>query len=111
VIDNVGGSSLGNILASIGYRGSCAAVGNAGGIGFQATVIPFLLRGINLLGIDSATCPFERRVTAWSRLVRDLPMAKLEAMTNVIALGSVTDVATEILKGHVRGRTVIDVNQ
>jgi len=109
VIDNVGGKSLGAVLASICYWGSCASVGNAGGIAFEATVIPFLLRGINLLGIDSATCPTERRLVAWPRLARELPMDKLDAMTHVVPLADAPAEATKILKGQIRGRTVIDL--
>lgn len=109
-IDNVGGKALGNVLASLCYWGSCASVGNAAGVKFEATVIPFLLRGINLLGIDSATCPLERRMIAWARLARELPMDKLEAMTHVVRLDAVPGEAERILKGQVRGRTVVDVN-
>jgi len=109
VIDNVGGKSLGAVLASICYWGSCASVGNAGGIAFETTVIPFLLRGINLLGIDSATCPTERRLIAWPRLARELPMDKLETMTRVVPLADAPAEAGKILKGQVQGRTVIDV--
>ena len=108
-IDNVGGAILGNLLASLCYWGSCASVGNAAGIKFEATVIPFLLRGINLLGIDSATCPHERRMIAWPRLARELPMDKLEEMTHVVPLAAVPGEADRILKGQIRGRTVIDV--
>ncbi len=108
-IDNVGGAFLGNLLASLCYWGSCASVGNAAGIKFESTVIPFLLRGINLLGIDSATCPYERRMIAWPRLARELPMDKLDATTRVIPLAAVPEEAGRILKGQVRGRTVIDV--
>ena len=108
-IDNVGGAILGNLLASLCYWGSCASVGNAAGIKFESTVIPFLLRGINLLGIDSATCPYERRMIAWPRLARDLPMDKLDEVTRVVPLTAVPAEADQILKGQVRGRTVIDV--
>lgn len=108
-IDNVGGVALGNLLTSLCYWGSCASVGNAAGIKFEATVLPFLLRGINLLGIDSATCPYERRATAWGRLARELPADKLEATTRVVPLAAVPEEADRILKGQVRGRTVIDV--
>ena len=110
IIDNVGGEQLGNTLASLAYWGSCASVGNAGGIKFTATVIPFLLRGINLLGIDSNTCPYERRVEAWGRLVTQLPTDKLEGMINRVGLADTLDLAGKILQGQVRGRTVIDVN-
>lgn len=108
-IDNVGGPSLGNLLASLCYWGSCASVGNAAGIKFEATVIPFLLRGINLLGIDSATCPMDRRTRAWQRIARDLPMDKLETISREVPLADVPAEAERILKGQVRGRTVVDV--
>jgi len=110
IIDNVGGDSLGNVLASLSYWGSCASVGNAGGITFSSTVIPFLLRGINLLGIDSNTCPKERRIVAWDRLSKELPMDKLDGMTCTVGLADTIDVADQILQGQVRGRTVVDVN-
>jgi acrylyl-CoA reductase (NADPH) len=106
-IDNVGGESLGNILATLRYWGSCALVGNAGGIKFTATVLPFLLRGINMLGIDSNTCPVERRLRAWDRLARELPLDKLDGMTSEIDLAQVPAAAGKILQGQVRGRTVI----
>lgn len=109
-IDNVGGAMLGNVLAQLSYWGSCAAVGNAGGIAFQTTVLPFLLRGVNLLGIDSATCPAARRLAAWSRLASELPMARLAAITRTIPLAEVAAAGRQILKGAVRGRTVVDVN-
>ena len=108
-IDNVGGPSLGNLLASLCYWGSCASVGNAAGIKFEATVIPFLLRGINLLGIDSATCPMDRRTQAWQRIARDLPMDKLETISREVPLADVPAEAERILKGQIRGRTVVDV--
>jgi len=110
IIDNVGGEQLGHILASLAYWGSCASVGNAGGIKFTATVIPFLLRGINLLGIDSNTCPMERRTKAWERLAMELPKDKLDAMTNTVGLAEVIGLGGKILQGQVRGRTVVDVN-
>ncbi len=110
IIDNVGGEQLGNILASLAYWGSCASVGNAGGIKFTATVIPFLLRGINLLGIDSNTCPGDRRRAAWDRLARELPMTKLDRMTTTVGLAGAIDLGGKILQGQIRGRTVIDVN-
>ncbi|TVS00697.1 MAG: oxidoreductase [Rhodospirillales bacterium] len=109
VVDNVGGAMLGNVLASLAYWGSCAAVGNAGGITFSASVLPFLLRGVNLLGIDSATCPTERRLIAWPRLAKDLPVEKLDAMATVVPLSQVPDLAGKILKGLVKGRVVVDV--
>jgi acrylyl-CoA reductase (NADPH) len=109
VIENVGGKTLGNVILSIGYWGSCAAVGNASGIEFTTSVLPFLLRGVNLLGIDSATCPRERRLIAWPRLARELPMDKLDAMVSEVPLSEVPDRANKILKGEITGRTVINV--
>jgi acrylyl-CoA reductase (NADPH) len=110
VIDNVGGPILANALASLCYWGSCASVGLAAGVELKTTVIPFLLRGINLLGIDSATCPAERRLLAWSRLAREMPADKLDGMTRVVPLAEAPAWGARILRGEVRGRTVIDVH-
>ncbi len=110
-IDNVGGESLGHLLAALRYGASCAAVGNAGGIPFSTSVLPFLLRGVNLLGIDSVACPLPRRRAAWERIARELPLDLLDSMTSVAPLSQVTDLGRQILKGQVRGRTVIDVNR
>jgi len=109
-IDNVGGKQLGNVLGTLHYWASCASVGNASGIELAGTVLPFLLRGVNLLGIGSATCPVERRLIAWNRLARDLSMEKLESTTTVVPLDGVSEMGGKILKGQVRGRTVVDVN-
>ncbi|MCB2099233.1 MAG: oxidoreductase [Rhodobacterales bacterium] len=110
IIDNVGGAPLGHMLPSLCYWGSCASVGNTAGIQFTANVLPFLLRGVNLLGIDSNTCPRERRIAAWKRLAAELPRDKLAAMTHTIGLTQVVDAASTILKGAVQGRTVIDTH-
>ncbi len=109
-IDNVGGTTLGNVLASLYYWGSCAAVGLAAGPHFTSSLIPFLIRGVNLLGIDSNTCPIERRRIAWRRLARELPAEALEGITSVVPLAEVAGVGGKILHGQVRGRTVVDVN-
>ncbi|MBT6885639.1 MAG: oxidoreductase [Rhodospirillaceae bacterium] len=109
-IDNVGGAMLGNILPSIAYWGTVASVGNAGGIEFSANVLPFLLRGINLCGIDSNTCSKARRIQAWDRLANDLPMAKLDETARVAPLAELPELAGKILQAQIRGRTVIDVN-
>lgn len=111
VIDNVGGDGLGAILATLRYWGSCASVGNAGGIKFTATVLPFLLRGVNLLGIDSNTCPMDRRLKAWDRLAHEMPLAKLDAMTATVGLGDLQGLAGKIIQGQVRGRTVVDLGK
>jgi acrylyl-CoA reductase (NADPH) len=98
------------VLAQTRYAGSVAAVGLAGGSKLEHTVIPFLLRGVNLLGIDSVMCPTSQRIAAWNRLRTDLPVDKLEAMTIVTRLDEVPRIAAEILAGKVRGRIVVDVN-
>ena len=90
--------------------GSVAAVGLAGGSKLEHTVIPFLLRGVNLLGIDSVMCPRPRRIEAWSRLQTDLPLDRLALASHDAPLAEVPQLAADILKGQVRGRTVIDVN-
>ena len=86
------------------------AVGLAGGAGLPATVIPFLLRGVNLLGIDSVMQPYENRLRAWERIARDLPMDKLEAMIQPAVLSDLPGLGRDILKGQVKGRVVVDVN-
>ncbi len=109
-IDAVGGNTLARVLAQTKYRCSVAAVGLAGGSKLEHTVIPFLLRGVNLLGIDSVMCPAAPRVAAWDRLCTDLPLERLEAMTASATLADVPRIATEILAGRIRGRVVVDVN-
>jgi acrylyl-CoA reductase (NADPH) len=109
-IDSVGGNTLARVLAQTKYSGSVAAVGLAGGSKLDHTVIPFLLRGVNLLGIDSVMCPRSRRIEAWNRLQIELPLDKLEALTVVTRLEEVPRFAAEILAGKVRGRIVVDVN-
>jgi acrylyl-CoA reductase (NADPH) len=108
-VDAVGGTTLATILTQLKYRASIAACGLAGGSDLPATVIPFLLRGVNLLGIDSVMCPRAERIEAWQRLVRDLPLERLERMTRTLPLSALPELAPQILKGEVRGRTVIDV--
>ncbi|MEA3183048.1 MAG: acrylyl-CoA reductase [Gammaproteobacteria bacterium] len=109
-IDSVGGNTLARVLAQTKYAGSVAAVGLAGGSKLEHTVIPFLLRGVNLLGIDSVLCPMAKRIAAWNRLRTDLPVDKLDALTIVTRLEEVPRLAAEILAGKVRGRIVVDVN-
>ncbi len=111
VIDNVGGPTLHTALASLRLWGSCAAVGLASGPALETTVMPFLLRGINLLGIDSNLCPKERRLTAWDRLSRELPLDKLSDISSPASLADLDDLAGKILQGQVRGRTVIDTRK
>jgi acrylyl-CoA reductase (NADPH) len=109
-IDTVGSNTLANLLAQIRYRGSVAACGLAGGNDLPTTVIPFIIRGVNLLGIDSVMCPSEPRLEAWERLARDLPLDKLDAMIHQVPLAEVMALGPQILKGQVRGRTVVNVN-
>ncbi|MDH3474106.1 MAG: oxidoreductase [Rhodospirillales bacterium] len=109
-VDAVGGAMLARVLGQLKYGGSVAAVGLAGGAQLPATVIPFLLRGINLLGIDSVMRPYEDRVRAWNRIVSDLPMDKLEAMIQPATLGDLPALGKAILAGQVKGRVVVDVN-
>ena len=109
-VDAVGGAMLARVLGQMRYGASVAAVGLAGGMALPATVIPFLLRGVNLLGIDSVMQPYDRRLRAWGRIVSDLPMEKLEAMIRPAGLADLPALGPEILKGRVQGRVVVDVN-
>ncbi|MGR3812919.1 MAG: acryloyl-CoA reductase [Cognatishimia activa] len=109
-VDAVGGDMLARVLGQMCYGASVAAVGLAGGAALPATVIPFLLRGVNLLGIDSVMQPYDNRLAAWQRIASDLPMDKLEAMINPATLSDLPSLGSDILKGQVRGRVVVDVN-
>ena len=108
-VDAVGGAMLARVLGQMKYGASVAAVGLAGGAGLPGSVIPFLLRGVNLLGIDSVLRPYEDRVRAWGRIVTDLPMEKLEAMVAPATLADLPALGAAILKGGVKGRVVVDV--
>ncbi len=110
-IDAVGGVTLATILTQLKYRASVAACGLAGGTSLPTTVFPFLLRGVNLLGIDSVMCPKELRAEAWGRLASDLPLDRLNRMIEEIPLSNVAGLAPRILNGQLRGRTVIDVRR
>ena len=108
-IDNVGGATLSNLLTQISYGGSVAAVGLTGGSELSSTVLPFLLRGVNLLGIDSVMCPKAPRLETWRRLARDLPMDKLRDMVGIYGLDELPRLGKEILAGGVRGRAVVKI--
>ncbi|WP_424966816.1 acryloyl-CoA reductase [Dinoroseobacter sp. S375] len=108
-VDAVGGAMLARVLGQMNYGASVAAVGLAGGAGLPATVIPFLLRGVNLLGIDSVMQPYDNRVRAWGEIAAHLPMDKLEAMVNPATLSDLPQLGRDILKGQVKGRVVVDV--
>ena len=110
-VDAVGGGMLARVLTQLKYGASVAAVGLAGGAKLPATVIPFLLRGVNLLGIDSVMKPYPARLEAWRRIATDLPMDKLEAMVHEAQLADLPALGAAILEGQVRGRVVVDVNR
>lgn len=109
-IDAVGGAMLARVLGQMRYGASVAAVGLAGGAALPASVIPFILRNVNLLGIDSVFCPVPRRIAAWNRIARELPMDKLRAMIRPAGLADLPALGEAILKGGVQGRVVVDVN-
>ncbi|MEO0946505.1 MAG: zinc-binding dehydrogenase, partial [Pseudomonadota bacterium] len=109
-VDAVGGDMLARVLGQMQYGASVSAVGLAGGANLPATVIPFLLRGVNLLGIDSVMQPYDARVRAWGRIASDLPMEKLDAMIEPATLADLPDLGAGILKGQVKGRVVVDLS-
>jgi putative YhdH/YhfP family quinone oxidoreductase len=109
-IDTVGGQTLASVLAATAAYGAVAACGLVGGIELPTTVIPFILRNVALLGINSVQTPKPVRTRAWDRLSKELPAATLEAMTTVEPLSAITDLSAQILAGRTRGRIVIDVN-
>ena len=109
-VDAVGGGMLARVLTQMKYGGSVAAVGLAGGAKVPATVVPFLLRGVNLLGIDSVMQPYDNRLVAWRRIDTDLSLAKLENMIEMATLDDLPRLGAAILKGAVKGRVVVDVN-
>ncbi len=110
-VDAVGGVMLGRVLKQMKYGTSVAAIGLAGGAAIEGALItPFILRGVNLLGIDSVMQRYDNRVRAWNRIVTDLPMDKLEAMVQPATLSDLPKLGADILKGQVKGRIVVDVN-
>ncbi len=110
-VDAVAGAMLGRVLKQMKYGSSVAAVGLAGGAAIEGALItPFILRGVNLLGIDSVMQPYENRLRAWERIASDLPMEKLEAMIQPASLSDLPALGRDILKGQVKGRVVVDVN-
>ena len=109
-IDTVGGNTLSRLIGQLKYGASVAVVGNAGGNNLSASAIPFMLRGVNMLGIDSAMQPYENRVKIWERLNKDFPKSFFESITEVISLSDLPRVGKEILDGKIKGRLVVDVN-
>jgi acrylyl-CoA reductase (NADPH) len=110
-IDTVGGTTLAGLIARMKYNSSIAACGLAGGAGLTTTVMPFILRGVNLLGVESVMVPYPRRLEAWARLARDLPLDQLERAMQMVGLEEVPGLAREIIAGRVRGRVVVDLGR
>jgi len=110
-VDSVGGATLVNVLAQTRYGGAVAVCGLAGGMEFHATVLPHILRGVALLGIDSGMAPMAKRERAWQRLARDLEASKLAQMSCVEPMSKLPELAESILAGKTRGRVVIDVTR
>jgi acrylyl-CoA reductase (NADPH) len=108
-IDTVGSTTLANVLSMTRYGGAIAACGLAAGMDLPATVAPFILRGVSLIGIDSVMCPMERRREAWKRLASDIDAGKLAMMTSEIDLAGVMDAGRRIVEGAVRGRIVVKI--
>ena len=108
-VDSVGSVTLANVLAQTKYAGAVAACGLAQGMDLPATVAPFILRGVSLLGVDSVMAPQTLRREAWARLAKDLDRAKLAAMTTTVKLADTPRVAADILAGQTRGRVVVEV--
>ena len=111
VVDAVGSHTLVNALASTQYRGAVAACGLAQGADLPATVMPFILRGVALLGVDSVMAPKPIRLKAWERLARDLDATVFESIATEIALADAVKAGEDILQGKIKGRVVVDVNQ
>ena len=111
VVDAVGSFTLANACAQTRYGGAVAACGLAQGADFPATVMPFILRGVRLLGVDSVMAPRSLRTKAYERLARDLDAAALEAIATEIALADAPAAAADLIAGKIRGRVVVDVNR
>jgi len=109
-IDSVGSHTLANVLAQTRYRGAVAAFGLAQGADLPGSVLPFILRNVTLAGIDSVNAPQDVRLQAWARLATDLDLGKLARAARVVSLAEVPGLADPVLRGQVRGRTVVDVN-
>jgi NADPH2:quinone reductase len=109
-VDAVGGDLLAWLTRTMGYWGSIASTGLTGGINLQTTVMPFILRGVSLIGIDSAMCPMETRLEVWRRLATDMKPARLESIAQTIALDDLPRAFATLLGGRARGRFVVQIN-
>jgi acrylyl-CoA reductase (NADPH) len=110
VVDAVGGTTLASALSQMKYRGAVAACGLAGGVELNTTVIPFLLRGVNLLGIDSVMSPLPERQEAWRRLAAEVPADLLDSLAETIPFAALPEYGAKILKGQTRGRVVVEID-
>jgi acrylyl-CoA reductase (NADPH) len=110
-VDCVGSHTLANVCASLHYGGAVAACGLAQGMDLPASVAPFILRGVALLGVDSVYVPRERRLRAWASIASELAVQTIEQVASEIALGEAVDVAGRLLQGEVKGRVIVDVNR
>ena len=111
VVDAAGSNTLANACAQTRYGGAVAACGLAQGMDFPASVAPFILRGVSLLGIDSVMAPKDRRLAAWKRLSRDLDAGALDSVAQEVSLGDSIGAAKKLMDSQVRGRIVVDVNR
>jgi acrylyl-CoA reductase (NADPH) len=109
-VDTVGSTTLARVLAETSYGGCVAACGLAGGADLPTTVMPFILRNVSLRGVDSVSCPIERRKGAWQRLVTDLPEAALGEIGQLASLEQLPELADKIVRGGIRGRIIVDPN-
>ena len=109
-VDVAGGNVLANVCAAMRYRGTVAACGLAAGMGFPATVAPFILRGVTLAGVDSVMCPKPDRLEAWRRLARDLDPAVLDGLTHDVPLDGVIAAAGDLVQGRIRGRIIVPIH-
>jgi len=109
-VDSVGSQTLATVLSQVKYGGWVAACGLAGGADLPASVFPFILRNVSLLGVDSVMAPMHRRKRAWWQLAKDLPKDRLAAMTELHPLSAIFELAPKIIAGQIRGRAVIDIN-
>ena len=107
-VETVGGTTLSRAIGQMAYGASIAAIGNAGGIAINSNVLPFILRGVNLLGIDSVMQPYERRVECWNKVADYIPLDSLDAMIEEASLEDMMDHGRAILKGQVRGRVIVN---
>ncbi|WP_250500727.1 MDR family oxidoreductase [Caballeronia sp. GAWG1-5s-s] len=109
-VDCVGSHTLANVCASLRYGGAVAACGLAQGMDFPATVAPFILRGVALLGVDSVYVPRERRIAAWNAIAADVPVETIERVASTISLADAPESAASLLRGEIKGRVIVDVN-